>query len=281
MYHNRMVSSVRSVGDLLREWRQRRRLSQLELAGEAEVSARHLSFVETGRASPSREMVMHLAERLEIPLRERNALLMAAGFAPVYPERPLDSPTLWPARQAIERVLAAQEPYPALAVDRHWTLLTANAAVSVLLEGMGAELLRPPVNVLRLSLHPAGLASRIANLRQWRAHILARLRQQIEVTTDPVLSELLNEFRAYPLPDGAANATVPPEEFGGIALPLQLRTASGILSLISTTTIFGTPIDITVSEIGVESFFPADAATETALRQWAERRVSQGTANSA
>src|SRR6185436_13787809 len=174
------MASVRPIGDHLREWRQRRRLSQLDLALEADISARHLSFLETGRAQPSRDMVLHLAERLEVPLRERNLLLVAAGFAPVFPERPLADRALQPARKAVELVLAGHEPYPALAVDRHWTLVAANKAVAPLLAGVDATLLKPPVNVLRLSLHPKGLARRIANLAEWRAHLLARLRRQIE-----------------------------------------------------------------------------------------------------
>lgn len=253
-----------SIGDHLRTWRQRRRLSQLDLALEAEISTRHLSFVETGRAQPSRDMVLHLAERLEVPLRERNRLLVAAGYAPVYPERSLDDPAMEAARRAVDLVLKGHEPYPALAVDRHWTLLSANGAVPPLLAGIGASLLEPPVNVLRLSLHPAGLSPRIANLAEWRTHLLARLRHQVEVTADPVLEELMNELRAYPAPSAPKGAEA---DHAGVVVPLQLVTPSGILSFVSTTTVFGTPVDITLSELAVEAFFPADAATAEALRR--------------
>ena len=185
--HASDTGNVRPVGTLLREWRQRRRLSQLELAAEAEISTRHLSFLETGRALPSRAMLLQLAEQLNVPLRERNLLLVAGGFAPVFPERPLDDPALRAAQNAVERVLAGHEPYPALAIDRHWNMLAANRSVAPLLAGVAAELLQSPVNVLRLSLHPAGLAPRIANLREWRAHLLARLRRQIDLSGDEAL----------------------------------------------------------------------------------------------
>jgi transcriptional regulator with XRE-family HTH domain len=253
------------VGNLLRKWRERRRLSQLDLACEAEISTRHLSFLETGRSLPSREMVMRLAERLDVPLRERNALLVAAGYAPAFPERPLDDPALQSARKAVDLVLAGHEPYPALAIDRHWTLIASNNAVLPLLAGVDPSLLRPPVNALRLSLHPAGLAPRIANLAEWRSHLLARLRRQIEVTADTVLGELLNELCSYPAPgEGAENGGA--GEYAGVAVPFRLVTEQGVLSFISATTIFGTPVDVTLSELALESFFPADAATAKALR---------------
>lgn len=265
-----MMSTVRPVGDLLREWRGRRRMSQLDLACEADISSRHLSFIETGRATPSREMVLHLAERLDVPLRERNALLVAAGYAPVFPERPLADPALSAARRAVDLVLAGHEPYPALAVDRHWTLVASNRAVTPLLAGAGPALLRPPVNVLRLSLHPEGLAPRIANLRQWRSHLLARLQQQIDVTADPVLLELMNELRGYPLADAAEGGGGAQEaEYAGIVVPLRLVTEAGVLSFISTTTVFGTPVDVTLSELALESFFPADEGTAGVLRHLA------------
>jgi transcriptional regulator with XRE-family HTH domain len=263
------MSAVRGqpVGNLLRVWRQRRRMSQLDLACEADISTRHLSFVETGRAQPSREMLMHLAERLEVPLRERNALLVAAGYAPVFPERPLDDPALLSARKAVDLVLAGHEPYPALAIDRHWTLVAANAVVPRLLAGADPSLLQPPVNVLRLSLHPAGLAPRIANLPEWRAHLLARLRRQIEVTADPALEELFGELSGYPFGAAAAEAPGDEGEHNWVAVPFRFDTGHGTLSFISTTTIFGTPVDITLSELAVESFFPADAETAEALRR--------------
>src|SRR5262245_60725465 len=185
--------AARPFGDLLREWRQRRRISQLALAADAEISTRHLSFVETGRAQPSREMVLHLADQLEVPLRERNVLLVSAGYAPSFPERRLDDPAMASARQAIDLLLAAHEPFPALAIDRQWNLLAQNRSVAPLLAGVDAALLTPPVNVLRLSLHPNGLAPRIANLAEWRAHLLERLRRQIDVSGDAQLGELMQE----------------------------------------------------------------------------------------
>lgn len=263
-----MQRTVRPVGELLREWRQRRRMSQLDLALEAEISARHLSFLETGRSLPSRDMVLHLAERLDVPLRERNVLLVAAGYAPIFRERPLADPALDAARKAIDLVLAGHEPYPALAVDRHWHLVAANRAVAPLLAGVAPALQRPPVNVLRLSLHPEGLAPRIANLAEWRAHLLARLRRQIEVTADPVLSALYAELRDMKMPGGASCGRKRAEpDAAAVAVPLQLVTEAGTLSFISTTTVFGTPVDITLSELAVEAFFPADAATAAALRR--------------
>jgi transcriptional regulator with XRE-family HTH domain len=257
-----MVQCPQPVGDLLREWRQRRRLSQLELACEAEISTRHLSFVETGRAAPSREMVMNLAERLEVPLRDRNTLLLAAGFAPVYRERPLADPVLHAAREAIDLILSGQEPYPALAIDRHWTMVASNRAVPPMLTGISASLLEPPVNVLRLSLHPDGLARRIVNLSEWRSHLLDRLRRQIDVSRDPVLGALMNELRAYP--HDAADTL---ETDAGVVVPLRLTTEAGVLSFFSTTMIFGTPVDITLAELAVELFFPADTSTMEVLRR--------------
>lgn len=256
------------VGHLLRTWRQRRRMSQLDLASEAEISPKHLSFVETGRAAPSREMLLRLAEHLAIPLREQNILLVAAGYAPIFPERTLDAPELQAARHAVELVLTGHEPYPALAVDRHWTLITANRAVPPLLAGVDPALLQPPVNVIRLSLHPAGLPPRIVNYPEWRTHLLTRLRQQIEVSADPVLIDLLQDVSAYPAPATARPHLPPPAHASvPVVVPLQLRTDAGMLTFIGTTTIFGTPLDITVAELAIESFFPADAATAAAMRE--------------
>lgn len=260
-----LTTAARPVGDYLRDWRQRRRMSQLDLATAAEISTRHLSFVETGRAQPSRDMLLHLAEQLEIPLRERNVLLVAAGFAPSFAKRPLADEALGAARAAVELILAGHEPYPAIAVDRQWQLLSANRAVAPLLAGVAPALLQPPVNVLRLSLHPDGLAPRIANLAEWRAHLLARLRRQVELTADDRLIELLAELRGLPAPASAA----PARDFGGVAVPLRLATPMGMLSLLSATTVFGTPVDITLAELALETFFPADAATAEALRRLA------------
>ena len=262
-----MQASTRPVGELLRAWRNHRRLSQLDLALEAEISTRHLSFVETGRSLPSRDMVLHLAERLDVPLRERNLLLHAAGYAPVYPERPLGDPALGAGREAVELLLKGHEPYPALAVDRHWTLVAANEAVGRLLGGADPALLRPPVNVLRLSLHPAGLAARIVNLAEWRSHLLARLRQQIDVSADPVLVELMGELRGYPVPDRGGVGAGEHDDVAAVVVPLRLATDGGVLSLFSATTVFGTPVDVTLAEIALETFFPADAATADALRR--------------
>ncbi|HSV57571.1 MAG TPA: helix-turn-helix transcriptional regulator [Variovorax sp.] len=252
-------------GTHLRHWRQQRRLSQLDLAQEADISTRHLSYVETGRAAPSREMVLRLAERLEVPLRERNALLVAAGFAPMYRQRSLDDPALAAARRAVDLVLKGHEPFPALAVDRHWNLVAHNAIVPLLMAGASAELLKPPVNVLRLSLHPDGVAPRIANLAQWREHLLERLAQQIAATGDPALAALRSELAAYPMANAGHEAPAAGSELAGVVVPFQLRTPQGVLSFISTTTIFGTPVDVTLQELAVESFFPADAQTAAAL----------------
>lgn len=252
-------------GAHLRHWRQHRRLSQLELANEAQVSTRHLSYVETGRAEASREMVLRLAERLEVPLRERNSLLVAAGYAPMYRQRSLDDPALAPARRAVELVLKGHEPFPALAIDRHWNLIAHNAMVPLLMAGAAPHLLEAPVNVLRLSLHPEGLAPRIANLAQWRAHLLERLQQQIAATGDVRLAALHDELAAYALPQVGHDAPAAGSELAHVVVPFQLATEAGLLSFISTTTIFGTPADVTLQELAVESFFPADARTSEAL----------------
>jgi transcriptional regulator with XRE-family HTH domain len=251
-----------SVGEQVRHWRLRRRLSQLDLACEAEISTRHLSFIETGRASPSREMILHLAESLDVPLRQRNNLLLAAGYAPIYQDRSLDDPALRPAREAIDALLAAHEPFPALAVDRHWTLIAANRALAPLMAGAAPELVKPPVNVLRLSLHPSGLAPRIVNLAEWRDHLLFRLRRQFAETADPLLSDLLTELAAYPTGGPGPRAG----DLGAIAVPLQIRTERSVLSFLSTTMMFGTPLDPTLAELALETFLPADAATAAALR---------------
>lgn len=248
------------VGAQLRAWRSRRRLSQLDLALEADISARHLSFLETGRSRPSRGMLLRLADRLAIPARDRNLLLVAAGFAPALPERSLDDPALAEARRAVELVLKAHEPFPALAVDRHWQLVAANAGVAPLLTDAAPELLAPPVNVLRLSLHPDGVAPRIANLGEWRAHILHRLEAQVAASGDPVLAELLSELRGYP--GGARHSA---DGYGGVAVPLRIRAGDKVLSFLSTTTMFGTPIDVTLAELAIEAFLPADEATAAAL----------------
>ena len=251
-----------SFGEQLRGWRRTRRLSQLDLALEAEISSRHLSFVETGRSRPSRDMVLRLAGTLDLPLRARNALLVAAGLAPQFPERSLDDPALTPARRAIEHVLKGHEPFPALAVDRHWQLVAANAAVTPMLAGVSPALLEPPINVLRLSLHPEGLAPRILNLAEWKAHLVERLRDQYAASGDPEQLRLCGELESYPAEGGTSEAS----EHGGIFVPLVLDGGEGRrLSFLSTITVFGTPVEVTLSEIAIEAFFPADAETAAAL----------------
>lgn len=266
---NAMLSTNRPVGDLLREWRQHRRRSQLDVALDAGVSTRHISFVETGRSVPSREMLLHLAEHLDIPLRERNALLVSAGYAPVYSQTSLDDPSMRVVREAVDLVLAGHEPYPALAVDRHWTLVTANRATGILLTGIAPELLEPPVNVLRVSLHPSGLAPRIVNLAEWRHHVLERLRHEIDATADPELATLFEELRGLPGDDSgaSASATASFQRYGGLVVPVRVQSDAGVLSFFSTTTIFGTAMDVTLSELTIESFYPADEATARALTQ--------------
>ena len=260
------------IGDLLRTWRARRRWTQMEFAAHADISTKHLSFLETGRARPSRDMVLRLSELLDIPLRQRNALLIAAGFAPLFPERSLDDPALALARQAIDAILKGHEPYPAIAIDRHWSLIAANKAVSLLMSDIDATLLTEPINVFRISLHPKGLATRIANFIQWRAHALARLRHEVEVSADDTLAELYREVSDYPVPErdasGVTRDTVydPAHEYESMVVPLNFITPQGTLSFFATTTMFGTPVDITLSEIAIEAMYPANEATAAALR---------------
>lgn len=257
-----------TFGSLMREWRQRRHLSQLALALKSDISQRHLSFVESGRATPSREMVVRLAEQLEVPLRARNQLLLSAGYAPMYLERPIGDPALGAARAAVRRVLEGHEPFPALAMDRHWQMVDANQAARRFLSGVAAELLQPPVNVLRISLHPDGLAPRIVNLPQWRAHLLARLESQMATSADSKLTDLLAELREYPSPRETPLTRPRPDDGAGVIIPFQLRMDDGsVLSFISTTTVFGTPTEITLAEIALECFFPADPETSAYLRR--------------
>jgi transcriptional regulator with XRE-family HTH domain len=238
-------------------------MSQLDLALDAEVSARHISFVETGRSRPSREMLIRLSEQLHIPLSDRNTLLMAAGFAPVYSRTPLDDPSLDAARAAIDLVINGHEPFPALAVDRYWNLVAANRAALNLLSGVSPALLEAPINVLRISLHPEGAAGRILNLPVWRAHLLDRLQRQIQATADVRLVDLYQELESYPVEGEVATEEHP---FGEIALPLQIRTDIGVLSFISTITVFGAVHDITLEELAIESFYPADERTAELLQ---------------
>jgi transcriptional regulator with XRE-family HTH domain len=259
-------SEAAKFGAALRVWRERRRLSQLSLAVEANVSQRHLSFIESGRASPSRAMVIHLAEALAVPLRDRNALLVSAGFAPVYRDRPLDDPVLAGAMAAVGQLLKAQEPYPALAVDRGWRVVAANAAVAPLIAAADPELAKPPINVMRLSLHPRGLAPLIVNLAQWRVHLLERLRRQLRASFDPEIDRLLREVEAYPAPGKATARAAAGDEFAEVAIPLRIRTPKGVLSFLSSVCVFGTAMDVTLAELSLELFFPEDEATAAALR---------------
>jgi len=256
---------------MLREWRRARRFSQLELALEAGISARHLSFVETGRSRPSAALVLHLADRLDVPLRERNNLLLDAGYAPAYAQRELDAPEMCPVREAIEHVLNAHEPYPALTVDRRWNLVSANRAFESLVEGAAAHLLEPPVNVLRLSLHPDGLAPRIVNLEQWRTHLFERLRREAIARGDPALNALQEELVSYP---GGNPAPSLDRAFDDVAVALRVRIREMELSFICTSTSFGTALDVTVAELSIESFFPSDTRTATDLHAFASRDTS-------
>jgi len=258
-------------GDMLRDWRQRRRLSQLALAVDADISQRHLSFMESGRSKPSREMVLRLTEHLDVPLRERNAILTAAGFAPHYPQNPLDAPALSMARETVERILHGHMPHPALAVDRHWTLLFGNDAVTAMLAGVAPHLLEGEVNALRVSLHPDGLAPRILNYNEWRSHILHRLSNDVEKCADPVLVALHDELQSYPVPRQTGPISVDPSREGRIAVPLRLKGELGPLSFLSTTTVFGTAVDVTLSEVTIEAFFPANEDTARAMAAMAVR----------
>lgn len=259
------------AGPLLRDWRRRRRLSQLDLALESGVSARHLSFIETGRSKPSAEMVLRLAEQLDVPLRERNRLLLAAGFAPAFEERGLDAPEMAPVHEALQRVLDGHDPYPAIAVDRTWNLLAGNHAISVLTEGADPALLRPPANCMRLALHPDGIAPRIVNLGQWREHLLARLAREVALTRDAEATALLEEVSAYPgAGDEPPPAPTPGHELAGqLAVPLRLRHGDGELVFISTVATFGTAVDVTLAELSIEAFLPGDAATAEHLHRLA------------
>lgn len=253
------------VGQQLRGWRERRRVSQLDLSLQAGISARHLSFVETGRSRPSSRLILRLSEHLDVPLRQRNALLLAGGFAPAYPEHALDAPSLNAVTEAMRQVLHGHRPNPALAVDRRWELIDANDSVTPLLRGAAAHLLEPPVNVLRLSLHPDGMAPRIANLGEWRHHVLTRLRREAERAGDPFLTALHDELRGYPGDGAGPPAGDPGAE--AVIVPLRIRLDGAELSFLSTTTVFGGPLDITVAELAIESFYPADARTAAAMRE--------------
>jgi transcriptional regulator with XRE-family HTH domain len=251
------------VGELLRSWRRRRSLSQLELALDADVSSRHVSFLETGRSRPSREMVLHLAEHLDVPLRERNTLLLAAGFAPLYGERALDAAEMEPVRVALDRFLRAHEPYPAVVLDRGYELLASNDATQLLIGDVAPALLEPPVNALRLTLHPDGMAPRIVNLQEWSAHLLMRLHRQAQATGDPALMSLYDELCEYP--GVAVQAAHEGIAGADIVLPLRLLDADEELAFFSTISTFGTAVDVTLAELSIEAFYPANARTAQRL----------------
>lgn len=257
------ASPAPHAGALLRQWRERRNLSQLALASGSAVSTRHLSFIETGRSRPSREMILHLAERLDVPLRERNRLLLAGGYAPAYGERPLDDDAMAPVREALERLLAAHLPYPALVVDRRWDVVLMNDALGPMLAGAAEHLLLPPTNALRVTLHPEGMAPAIVNFAEWSAHVLARLDREIWSSGDTGLQELRAELAAYP---GVCEPGLGQRDAAtDIVLPLRLRVGDQVLSLLTTQTVFGTPTDVTLSELSIEALYPADRETAALL----------------
>ena len=256
-----------TLGEKLRDWRARRRLSQLDLALECGISARHLSFIETGRSRPTAQTLLRISERLNLPHREQNALLLTAGFAPRFPQTAYDSGAMAGVRQTIDTLLQAYSPFPALAVDRHWNVVTSNAALGGLIAGAAAELLAAPVNALRLALHPEGLAPRIANFAEWSSHLLGRLDRQIEQSGDSGLMELREELLGYRAAERYSHWRAGPHE---LAIPLVLDLPLGRLSLLSTMTVFGSPVDVTLSELAIEAFFPADEETAALLRRAAE-----------
>lgn len=255
------ASAQKGAGPLLRAWRERRRVSQLELALRADSSARHISFIETGRSRPSEEMVLRLAEHLDVPVRERNALLLAAGYAPCYPETPLDAPALDALRDGLERLIQGYEPYPALVVDATYDVVAANRGVTMLLAGVSESLLAPPLNAMRLTLHPEGLAPRIRNLRAWRGHLLAQMERQIALHRSPALRALYEEVAAYPVPEESGAVEEPAEEVPYFALPMLIEHEGRLLSFVSSISTFNTPMDVTVAELAIETFLPADPAT--------------------
>ncbi len=252
---------------MLRDWRQRRRLTQLDLSVAADVSTKHLSFLENDRADPSREMVLDLAEHLDVPLRERNVLLNVAGFAPAYPRRPLDAPEMRAVKRAVDQVLQGHEPYPAIAVDRYWNILAMNAPAALFAQDVDPEVLGPRPNSYRIGLHPGGLAPRIVNFPEFAHHLLGRLRHDAEVSADPELMALLDEVEAYPTVRELPRATVDPK---AVVVPVRLRHPLGELALFTTIATFGTPVDVTVDELALETFFPADTRTAQRLQRLAE-----------
>ena len=266
-YRERGTSSAGTAADagsLLRAWRERRRFSQLELAGAAEISTRHLSFIETGRSQPSRRVLLRLAEAMAVPLRGRNALLLAAGYAPAYSETPLADPVMQPVRDALDRIVALHEPYPALVVDRHWNVVTANPASAILLEGVADDLLDPPVNAVRVSLHPRGLAPRTLNFDTWAGHLIGQLRQQVESSGDAGLRALFDEVSRYP---DIPSEPSPPGPADRVVTAVRYATTDGDIALFTSIATLGAPTDVTASELGIETFYPADEQTAAILRR--------------
>ncbi len=265
------VATGTEVGQMLRSWRDRRRMSQLQVATTAAISTRHLSFVETGRAKPSREMVLHLAETLDVPFRERNSLLLSAGFAPAFHDVGYDAPELQPVRNVLDVILKGHEPHPALVVDAHWNVVAMNDAALMFAEGVAPELLEPPMNVMRVSLHPEGLAPRIVNLAEFSGHVIHRLRRQAELTGDPGAAALLEEMLTLVADSGSVDAHPrSADTAGAMVLPLEIASEHGVLSFVSTITTFGAPMDVVTSELAIEAFHPADAFTaETLGSRWA------------
>lgn len=268
-YRRGMTTAVIApgVGALLREWRDRRRISQLELALRADSSARHISFIETGRARPSQEMVLRLAEHLDVPVRERNALLIAAGYAPHYPETSVDDPSMGPLREGMERLLTGYDPYPAIVVDGMYQVVAANQGMAMLLEGVADHLLRPPMNAMRITLHPDGLAPRILNLREWRGHLLEQMERQLALMRSSPLRKLYDEVSAYPLGSGGQERAATGGDHAPFALPMVIEHAGHVLSFVSTIATFNTPMDVTVSELAIETLLPADPETAQTLRR--------------
>jgi transcriptional regulator with XRE-family HTH domain len=259
------VDDQNRFGSELRWWRTQRHLSQLDLSLLADVSARHLSFLETGRSKPSREMVVHLCEHLDVPLAQRNEVLNAAGFAPAYSSFDLDDPAMGPVRDAIDAVLSTHQPFPAIVVDRHWNLVSANESALVLLGDVAPELLEPTINVVRVSMHPGGLQPRIENFGEYAGHMLDRLRRQHQRTGDPVLADLLAEATEYV---DAAGGPVHAINASQVVLPMVVRWNGVRLSVFSTIAVFGAPYDVTVEDLAIEAFHPADAATRDVFRSW-------------
>ncbi|MET9663000.1 helix-turn-helix transcriptional regulator [Streptomyces sp. NPDC006510] len=254
------------VGPLLRSWREQRRISQLELALRADSSARHISFIETGRSRPSEEMILRLAEHLDVPVRERNALLVVAGYAPHYAQTALDDPALDALREGMERLLQAYDPYPALVVDGTYNVVAANRGMSMMMDGVAEHLLVPPLNAMRLTLHPEGLAPRIRNLREWRADLLAQMERQIALARSAELRAVYEEVSGYPVPESAESTASGPVPSMPFALPLLIEHDGGVLSFVCSIATFNTPMDVTVAELAIETFLPADQVTADYLR---------------